>query len=192
MSRHMLAHTIIMMSTSIWDKMVMSKINGFNTVLIIYFLLLAVNASAETLFTDQGDVFILKNLSADGVVVGTNGGTSGGGGCTYNWNCTNWGDCPLSGKQTRNCINIGTCSSAYNSPEIEQNCTYANTTSPKAEKEDKGLENETGKQNETGKISEKEIGDKNKAFLYFFIILITGFIIFYLNRDYFKKLIKRN
>jgi len=36
-----------------------------------------------------------------------------------------------------------------------------------------------------------EIVDTNRAFPYFIIILITGFIIFYLKKDYFKKPIKR-
>jgi len=176
-----------MLSTNIWDKMETSEINLLDSILITLFLLaaLAANAYAETTFFDnQDDAFIMGGSATGGVIVGTTGETTGGGGCTYKWNCTNWSECLPSGKQTRNCTNIGTCPSAYKSPEIEQNCTYA--ASPKVEKEDKEPENETEK------ISEKEIVDKYRVFVYFIIALIISFIIFYLKKDYFKKLIKRN
>jgi hypothetical protein len=176
------------------DKMGLSKINGFNAILIILLLLLVVNVSAETTFFDQDDSFIMGDSATGGVIGGTSGVTTGGGSCRYEWNCTNWSECLQSGKKIRNCINIGTCSSTYKPPKIEQDCAY--TTSPKVEKEDKELENETEKQNETEKINGKEIVDKNNLPLsipvYFIIILIILFIIFYLKKDYFRKLIKRN
>jgi hypothetical protein len=186
-------HTTQMLSTNIWDRMGLSEINGFNAILIISLLSLVANVSAETTFFDNpDDAFIMGDPTAGGVI----GGTTGEGGCTYEWNCTNWSECLPSGKQTRNCTNIGTCSDTYESPEIEQNCTY--TASPKVEKEDKEPGNETEKQNETEKTSEKEIVDENRVFLYSIIVLIIGFIIligfiiFYLKKGYFKKLIKRS
>lgn len=159
------------------------KSNGFIAIVIILPLLLAVNVSAETTFFDQDGAFIMGSSPTGGVIGVTSGGTdgtTGGGDCTYKWNCTNWSECFPFGKQTRNCTNIGTCSRTYKSPGIEQNCTY--TDSPKVEKEDKEIENETDKQNEAEKISEKEIVDKDRAFLYFIIVLIIGFIICYLKK----------
>jgi len=143
-------------------------------------------AQAETTFFDQDDAFIMGNLPTTAGVTG--GATGGGGGCTYKWNCTNWSECFPSGKQTRNCTNIGTCSNTYKTPEIEQNCTY---TAPKIKKGNKELEKEnvteeeeTEKENETEEIVEKEIVDKNKIIIYSIIILIIIFVIIYLKKDY--------
>jgi len=102
--------------------MELSKIKLLNYILIT--LLLSVvsvtNVSAETTFFDQDDAFIMGNPTTGGVI----DGTTGGGGCTYRWNCTNWSECLQSEKQIRNCANIGTCSDTYEPPEIEHNCTY--------------------------------------------------------------------
>ena len=150
--------------------------------LIIFFIflltisLISISIEAETTFFDQDNAFIIGNSIT--------GGTTSGGGCRYKWNCTNWSECLPSGKQTRNCTNIGTCSSTHNRPEIKQNCTY---TAPKIEKE-----NVTEKQNETEKISEKEIVNKNKILIYSVISLIILSIIFYLKKDYFKKRINQS
>ena len=111
------------------------------------------------------------------------GGSAGGsaGSCRYSWNCTNWSACLLSEKQIRTCSNIGTCPNTYKFPEIEQNCTY---TAPES--------NEEKNQNKTEKdIIKKEIMGKNKLIIYSIIILIIVFIISYLKKDYFKKLIKK-
>jgi len=145
---------------------------------------------AETTFFDQDDVFVMGSSSA---TLTADSGVTGGGGCRYEWNCTNWSECLSSGKQIRNCTNIGTCSGTYKSPEIKQNCTY---TAPKVE-EDKKLEKENitkkeeEKQQETEKISRKEIVNKNKVLIYFITFLIIGFVILYQKKDYLKKLIKK-
>lgn len=151
-------------------------------ILIIFFLLVPLVSADTTFFDNPDDVFIMGN-SPTGAVVdsGTTGG-SGGGGCTYKWNCTNWNECLPYGMQIRNCANIGTCPDTYKSPEIEQNCTY--TTSPDDETE------KIYEQDETEKINGKEIVN-NKIFIYFIISLVILFIIFYLKKDYFKKLIRK-
>ena len=91
---------------------------------VLIVLLLLPAAGAETTFFDQDDGIILGNSPTTTEGTGrTIAGTSGGG-CRYDWNCTNWSGCPLSGKQTRNCLNVGTCSDQYNTPPVEQKCTY--------------------------------------------------------------------
>ena len=144
-------------------------------IFIIISLLLTPLTQAETTFFDQDDAFIMSDFSTGGVI----GGTTGSGSCRYEWNCTNWNECLPPGKQTRVCTNIGTCPNPYKS-EIEQNCTY---TSPEIE-EDKKLENKTSP-------PEKKIVDKNKTFINFIMVLIILFILLYLKKDYFKKLIKK-
>ena len=145
-------------------------------IIFLIALLLIPLIFAETTFFDQDDAFIMENFPA----IPTTGQVTNGGGCRYEWDCTNWSECLSSGKQIRNCTNIGTCSDKYKTPEIEQNCTY---TAPKSWEE---KENETG-----GVYTSPESKNKNKIFTYFIIILIIIFIIFYLKKDYFKKLIKR-
>ncbi len=162
------------------------KTNLSNSILIILFLLvvLVTNVSAETTFFDNpNDIFIMGNspatLTEDS---GVTGGATGSGGCKHEWNCTNWSECFPSGKQTRNCINTGTCSDKYRTPEVEQNCTYTALEAGEEEKE---------KENIVGQNGEKEIINKDIPFLCFIITLILGFIVLYLKKDYFKKLIKR-
>lgn len=145
---------------------------------------------AETTFFDQDDAFVLGHST---ITPTTDGGLIGGGGCRYEWNCTNWSECLPSGKQIRTCTNIGTCSSTYKSPELNQNCTY---TAPKVEENKKlekenTIEKEEEKQQETEKISRKEIVNKNKVLIYFITALIIGFVILYQKKDYLKKLIKK-
>jgi hypothetical protein len=170
----------------------LSKINLLNSILFALFLLaaLAPNATAETTFFDQDDAFIMGSPATGGAIGGTTVEESVGGGCLYKWNCTNWDECTPSGKQARNCANIGACPSAYKSPETEQNCTY--NAPPKAEKEDKWPEDETGKQNETGKASEKEIANNYRLFICLILALMISFIIFYLEKYRFKDPIKTN
>ena len=49
----------------------------------------------------------------------------GGGGCVYNWDCTDWQPsiCPESGTQTRTCINKGSCIGTDRKPDETQTCT---------------------------------------------------------------------
>jgi hypothetical protein len=51
---------------------------------------------------------------------------SSGGGCTYDWNCTNWfpSECPVSEKQERLCVNRGTCSGLEHVPDQIRTCVY--------------------------------------------------------------------
>lgn len=146
-----------------------------NLLKIILFLLLIPFAYAETTFFDQEDIFIMGNSPT---TLTSDSGVTGGGGCIFKWNCTNWSECLSYGKQTRNCTNIGTCLGTYNSPKIEQNCTYI---TPEINKEG----------NKPEKINVKEIAEKNKVLIYFIIALIILFIIFYLKKNYFKKIKKR-
>ena len=143
----------------------------------IIILLPLINADT-TFFDNPDDFFIISDSTATSptgeVTGGTTGGTTSGGGCRYEWNCTNWDECLPSGKQIRNCTNIGTCSDIYKTPEIEQNCTY--TPSLEVEEEEK--------------INGKEIIN-NKILIYFIICLVIISIIFYLKKDYFKKLVKK-
>ncbi|MBS3054472.1 MAG: hypothetical protein J4431_02975 [Candidatus Aenigmarchaeota archaeon] len=134
---------------------------------------LPTGAYAETTFFDNaGDAFIMGSSPAGEVIGGITDGTAGGGGCLYEWNCTGWSECLSSGKQTRNCINIGSCPDIYKSPEINQSCTY---TPPEiVEKEDKWPKNKT--ENANG----KEIMDNNHIFLYFMAATIIGFVALYL------------
>lgn len=152
-------------------------------ILFIFLFLLIPLISAETTFFDQDNAFIMSNSTIGGVTGGTTvvTGETGGGGCIYKWNCTNWSECFVSGKQTRNCINIGTCSNTYKAPEIKQNCTY---TVP-----------EIGKEKETGKIIWKEIVNNNKILIYLIIIFIISliilFVIFYMQKDFLRKRFKK-
>jgi hypothetical protein len=55
-----------MLSTDKDDKMRLSKLNGFNAILIIFFLLLVVNVSAEiTFFDSPDDYFIMGNSTTN-------------------------------------------------------------------------------------------------------------------------------
>jgi hypothetical protein len=150
---------------------------------LILFVLLIPLVYAETTFFDNPDeVFIMGSFPTDEVIIGeTIGGTNGIVVCLYKWNCTNWSECSSYGKQIRNCINLGTCSDTYKFPGIEQNCTY---NASEIKEEGKVLENETEKK------SEKEIISKDRMLLCFIIILIILSLIFYLKKDYFKRLIK--
>ena len=57
------------------------------------------------------------------------GGGGGSGNCYYNWTCSDWtpAKCPASGKQTRQCVNTGTCLGTLGKPLESQSCEY---TSP--------------------------------------------------------------
>jgi hypothetical protein len=61
-------------------------------------------------------------------------GRSGGGGCHYKWNCTEWDECLSSGIETRSCENMGSCSDSRNPPELEQNCTYVKSIEDNGDK----------------------------------------------------------
>jgi sporulation protein YlmC with PRC-barrel domain len=55
---------------------------------------------------------------------GSGGGGSGGSiqSCTYNWDCTPWSLCN-EGKQTRTCVNIGTCNGNESKPATTNACS---------------------------------------------------------------------
>jgi hypothetical protein len=147
-------------------------------VLIIFLLLIPIACADTTFFDNLDDVFIMNGSATSGVIGRTTGQVTGGGICRYEWNCTNWSECLPSGKQTRNCTNVGTCFDRYRTPEIERNCIYI--PSSKDKKEDKNLE-----------INRNEIVDKENIFIYLFIIVAIGLVILYLKRKYIKRLIKK-
>jgi hypothetical protein len=110
--------------------MEISKINVFNAILIILFLLLVVNVSAETTFFDNPDgTFIIINATTGTVIEGITGGTIIGGGCTYNWSCTGWSGC-INGIQTRTCTNLGSCFDNKGKPIESQSCTSLKNIAP--------------------------------------------------------------
>lgn len=152
-------------------------------IVILFIFLLIPLAFADTTFFDNPDNSFIMGNSATGEVIVTEEQqtSSSGGGCNYKWNCTNWGECLSFRKQIRECINIGTCPDTYKTPEIERNCTY---NASEIKEEGKVLENETEKK------SEKGIINKDRMLLCFIIILIILSFIFYLEKDYFKRLIK--
>ena len=55
-----------------------------------------------------------------------------GGGCTYDWQCTNWfpSICPESGIQERICMNKGTCTGTKGMPNQTQTCKYLGPAEP--------------------------------------------------------------
>ncbi len=59
-------------------------------------------------------------------------GSSGGGGCNYNWSCTNWfpSECLESKTQERICANKGTCTGTTGMPKQTQICEYTGLTEP--------------------------------------------------------------
>ncbi|MEK6888981.1 MAG: PRC-barrel domain-containing protein [Nanoarchaeota archaeon] len=142
-------------------------------IIIIVFFSIIPLVFAETTFFDQDDDFIMGNSPATDS--GATGQVTGGGGCRYEWNCTNWSECLQSGKQIRNCTNIGTCSDAYKSPEIEQNCTFI---APEVEKDTPTKKNNTKKDdltdNKTPDYSSEETTNNRNYFLVFLTILIFG------------------
>jgi len=153
-----------------------------NIILIVSVLLFLIPLiQADTTFFDNPDDFFIMNSPATGGVIITEEqqASGGGGSCLYKWNCTDWGECLTSGKQLRNCANIGTCLDTYKTPETEKNCTY--TPSKIGEEEE-----EIGEEEE-----EEEIAGRNKLIFCFIIALVALFIMFYFKKDYFKKLIKK-
>jgi hypothetical protein len=148
--------------------------------MIFLFFLLPVIKADTTFFDNPNDFFIISGTAATGgATPGITGRATGGTGCKYEWNCTDWGECLSSGTQIRNCINTGTCPDVYNVPVTWQNCSYTNQA------------NEGD--NETKKINWIEIADKNKIFIssIITIILIVLFAIFYLRKKILKKPAKK-
>jgi len=80
---------------------------------------------------NQTNSTILISVNATPAAAVTINAVSGGGSgnCYYNWTCSEWAPakCPASGKQTRQCVNKGTCSGTSGKPSESQSCEY---TSP--------------------------------------------------------------
>ncbi len=149
------------------------------TFLIIFLVMIIFTSlvQAETTFFDNpDDAFIVSSSATGGVIITEEQQASGGysGGCLYKWNCTNWSECFPSGKQTRNCINTGTCPDTYQFPEIEQICNY--TGSPEKTKEYELF----GGTKITGKIIKGDISQEDKILVLFILVLIFSLVIFYL------------
>ena len=48
-------------------------------------------------------------------------------GCSANWQCTDWSNCPVNGQQTRTCTDINRCNTQSGKPEETRSCTYTPT-----------------------------------------------------------------
>ena len=149
-------------------------------VIVIISLLLIPLIQAETTFFDNPDeIFIINNpetKTVESVITGSVTGGGSGGGCLYEWKCTDWSECSKSRKQTRNCTNIGDCPNAYKTPRTEQNCIY----SPKYEEQNATEEIEKPKETE---LTWEKVTDKKAVFVYFVILSAILSIIFYSKRD---------
>jgi hypothetical protein len=124
----------------------LSKINGFNAILIAFFFFLSVSVvkvSAETTFFDQGDAFIMGNEaptveSVEVQPITINPGTGFWtpfakkvtvevppllpAKCVEGWSCTGWSDC-ASGTRTRACTDANACGTVENKPPESEACT---------------------------------------------------------------------
>src|SRR3989344_9372885 len=151
-------------------------------IFIIISLLLTPLTQAESTFFDQDDAFIMGESPTGGVI----GETISGGGCRYEWDCTNWSECLSSEKQTRTCTNTGTCPNAYKSPEIIQNCT----TVPEQKKENKELEEENITEKEEEKEGTDEISTNWNYLLFITIVALfcVGCIVIFRFRKKIKSL----
>ncbi len=156
-------------------------------IILFVFLLIPLVFAETTFFDNPDDVFVMGDSGS--VVTGgvTVGGTTeeimGGGVCLYKWNCTDWSECFSSGEQTRDCVNVGSCPDMYKVPEVKQDCDYVGLRVGEYLEEDKDL---------GGEIGEEETIGGSKIFIYFIVVLVILFVVFYLKRNYFKKLIKKS
>lgn len=137
--------------------------------------------SEITFFDNPNEWFIMSSSSTHEVIFGITEED-----CRYGWNCTNWGEC-LSGKQVRTCTNIGTCSDTYKVMEINRNCTFTVLEIEGEIKKD--FDEFDGYIEKKQRDIEKVNGNEVMAFFCFVIILVISFVILYLKKDYFKKLI---
>ena len=137
---------------------------------------------AATTFFDQDDAFIMGNSPTGEVSGGTSGETAGGGGCRYEWSCTNWSECLPYGNQTRICTNKGACPDNYGPPKMEQNCI-----STASEIRENNLDNKTVERPFLS-LKEKKVAPNEKSilrvFLYVLIILLILLSIFSLQKNY--------
>jgi hypothetical protein len=142
-------------------------------ILIIFLFLLNFAYADTTFYENPNEALILGTYTAEAITSNElTGRATGTTSCVYMWNCTNWSRCLLSGKQTRICNNIGTCSNTYLIPETEQNCTYHFFEIK-------------------GKFILEEDSKTNKLIIYSAAALIILFAIFYLEKDKIKRAIKR-
>ena len=142
------------------------------TTFLLIILFIPLISADTTFFDNPEDSFIMGNNSINGEVIteGTTSRTTGGTfKCLYNWSCTDWGECSQKGKQTRNCINIGTCPNNFRVPEMTRNCFFY-------------LEI-------TGEIIEKDI--KNKNFFSWIMLGLFSLIILFFILRFVKKKKKR-
>ncbi|MFH0712061.1 MAG: hypothetical protein V1889_03040 [archaeon] len=149
----------------------------FIILIILLFLFIPLVFAETTFFDNPDDAFVMGNSPATGGVIITEEQQAGGGGCLYKWNCTDWSECFSSGEQTRDCVNVGSCPDTYKVPETRQNCTYVVS----------GIGEDLEKEGE-----EEGIVNENRIFIYVVVVLIILFVVFYLEKDYFKKLIKKS
>ncbi len=159
----------------------------------LLFLILIPLVSADTTFFDNpDDAFIMGDSATEEPELGSGilGETTGDeGDCRYEWDCTDWSKCLPSGKQTRDCTNIGTCSNRYKSPEIEQSCTYTTYVIEKENEEKKPelvleekeiwAENEEEKSVEPSEnvLAEENPTEKHNYIFIFYIVTLVAVLI---------------
>lgn len=143
----------------------------------LIFLISLVNADS-TFFDSPDYSFVIGNPSTTDS--GITSRTTNGGGCKYEWNCTNWSECLPSGKQIRNCVNIGSCSDTYKSPEIEKNCTYAVSELEKETEKKNEKENQIFKEPLISKVPLQNSQQKLIVFIAigFVVVILIGYFLF--------------
>ena len=74
----------------------------------------------------EADYFAIVNVIMRKITTPSNGGSSGGGSCTYNkdydWQCGEWGEC-IDGVQARTCKAYNNCGNSYGRPETSKECS---------------------------------------------------------------------
>lgn len=99
-------------------------------IFFLVFLILLIVPLVYARDYDSGDYG--SGVYGVGEVISPEGGPSGGGGCNYDWSCTNWfpAECPESETQERICANKGTCTGTTGMPNQIQTCIYKGPTEP--------------------------------------------------------------
>lgn len=103
----------------------MGRITSVMALLLVVVLLARPAVAETTFFDDPGGASFIAGSPSVAAITGGVGGLGTGGGCIYKWNCTEWGACLPSGRQARNCTNVGSCAVPGYVRVDEQGCAYS-------------------------------------------------------------------